>query len=118
MNPNNKKSEKFCGVRVFVYKKNRKGYTTISIPKHQFDSLLRLAHLDKRALNDCAREASWNLRHTMNTTWSAAIVSSMFTRLRRQHIPALLLEAEASLREDERLAVQAVENNQHWENTI
>jgi len=110
-------SDRLRGKRIFVHKPGRLGYTTISIPERQLAELLRLAHLDINAVTTCARDVSWNLRRESGESWSATVVDAIFKRLRGQHIPALLAEAEARLAAEQTLAQQAAENNQAWAQT-
>lgn len=109
--------DRLNGTRIFVYKDGRDGYTNISVPQAQYDELLRLAHLDKTALTNCARLVSWHGRAVEGQSWSAVVVDGMFKRLRGDHKPWVLQAALDAQAADAELAAQAAANNAAWVDT-
>lgn len=114
MNTQVKSKDRLKGKRIFVRQPGRGGYTTIAVPQAQYDELLRLAHLDKTALNNCARLVSWHARPKEGTSWGAVVIDGMFKRLRGDHKPWMLESAKAAQAAEAELAAQAAANNAAW----
>lgn len=112
-----KTKDRLKGKRIFVHQPGRGGYTTIAVPQAQYDELLRLAHLDKTALTNCARLVSWHARPKDEAPWGAVVVDGMFKRLRGDHKPWVLQAALDAQAADAELAAQAAANNAAWEDT-
>lgn len=102
------------GLRLWVHKPTRDGYTTISITEPLLSKLMRLAHNDTKMLARAAREVAW--KHGVKPgevwseqqVWSAVISNALYNKLRGSYRSQ---DAEAA----RTLKQQADENNSYWD---
>jgi hypothetical protein len=98
------------GIRVWVHKADKTGYTTISIADPMYSKLLRLAYEDTRILARFARQVSWQVQPRNGESWSARVQEALFNKLRGAYRPELAAEKSA-IRD-------ALANNASWEQAL
>lgn len=95
------------GLRLFVYKPDRKGYTTIYVNWATLEELLPFVDGDTKALSAIARVASLRARPSDDQPWSVSVLKTLrklLTRTAQERAEALAA-----------LEAQAVANNEAWD---
>jgi hypothetical protein len=95
------------GVRLFVWKKDRSGYTTIVAYNAWLDRVLPLVGGDLAALSKIARALSQRVTQRLGANWTQTVLGATEQFITAKH--------SAALAETERAEAQAAaENNSQW----
>lgn len=98
-----KQHKNMAGVRLFVYKPDRSGYTTVYCNARTMNELLPLAGDNLKALSATARIASLRTKPREGMTWGDCVIAATRSMLKRAQADAERAAAEL-----------AAKNNAAW----